>query len=237
MSSSSVRLILFDIDGTLVRGGPALRRWFGEALAEVFGTIGDLEDYSFAGKTDPQIVRELMEAAGISAAQVDDGMPAVRRSYLERLRRGLNPEIMQLLPGVVGLLEALASRSELTVGLLTGNWEAGARHKLATFDLNRFFAFGAFGDGARSRHELPPIALRRAGAIAGNGFRADEALVVGDSRLDIEAARAHGIRSVGVATGYTPASELQDAGADWVLEELTSFEEVTGIFASKSASR
>lgn len=220
------RLLLFDIDGTLLDCGPQVRPWFAQALVEVYGTAGDCERYEFAGRTDPRIVLDLMTAAGIPEEEVRRLLPEIRRVYLDKLERALDPEGMRLLPGVVEILERQAARSDLALALLTGNWEPGARTKLSRFDLNRFFAFGAFGCDGIDRTELPPVALERAEALVGRTFQPEEALIIGDSLWDVACARAHGIPCLAVATGRTPAAALRDAGADWVVEDLPAAAEI-----------
>lgn len=227
---SSLRLVLFDVDGTLVLGSRAIRGWFEEALEEVFGEAGDIDNHSFSGKVDPQIVRELLTGAGVPATEIESGLPHVKRAFLDRLQGNLRPHHMRLLPHVKDLLELLEQRGEVTMGLLTGNWERGARTKLACFDLNRFFSFGAFSDGQRHRGDLPPVALAQAAAVTGQKHRAAETLIVGDSVLDIECAHQHGMKALAVATGYTPLSELQAAAPDWVLPNLGEVHQVHTVF-------
>jgi phosphoglycolate phosphatase-like HAD superfamily hydrolase len=127
---------------------------------------------------------------------------------------------MRLLPGVERLLAGLAARRDLVIGLLTGNWERGARIKLARHALNRYFPFGSFGDERLEREELPPVAWRAAIDATGRRFAPAETLIVGDSRLDVACARAHGIPCLAVATGRTAAAALAAAGADWVVPDL-----------------
>ena len=214
------RLLLFDIDGTLVDCGPQTRPLFAQALVEVFGTAGEVDRYNFAGRTDPRIVLDLMTAAGVPEPEVRRLLPEIRRIYLARLEGALDREGMRLLPGVEELLERQAARPDLALALLTGNWEPGARTKLSRFGLNRFFAFGAFGCDGTDRDELPPVALERAEAQVGRRFRPEEALIIGDSLHDVSCARAHGIPCLAVATGRTPAEALHAAGADWVAGDL-----------------
>lgn len=227
-----MRLVLFDIDGTLLHCGRQVRPLFGAALEEVFGTAGDVHGYSFAGKTDPRIVLDLMTGAGLPADAVRAALPRVRAAFVERLAAGLDPAQMTLLPGVVDLLERLAGDPDVALGLLTGNWRRGAEIKLAPFDLERFFAFGAYGDDGVERSELPPVALERAAAVTGRAFAADDVLIVGDSSEDVACARAHGICCLGVSTGWTAAADLTAAGAAWVAPDLPAAERL-GCFGSR----
>jgi phosphoglycolate phosphatase-like HAD superfamily hydrolase len=226
-----VRLALFDIDGTLIRGGPALRKWFEQSLMDVFGRSGGLDTYDFSGKTDPQIVTELMLGAGLERDDIEASLADFREVYLERLGKNLDAETLKLLPEVVEVLERLQG-SGVELGLLTGNWERGARIKLSCFDLNRFFDFGAFGDGHFDRMGLPPVALENAAAANGKQFTVDETLILGDTRLDVECAQLHGIRSVAIATGWADRSDLESCGATWVLSDLGEAESIEGLFAA-----
>ncbi len=216
------RLILFDIDGTLLRCGPQVRPIFVGALEEIYGTCGSLDGFEFSGKTDPQIVLELQRDAGFTEEEVLSRLPSMRALYAERLERLLMRERMLLLPGVQTLLARLAVRDDVALGLLTGNWRACAQSKLARFDLGSFFAFGAFGDDATSRRDLVPVALERAAAVHGRSFAPLETLIVGDSVRDVDCARASGIASLAVATGFTSHGQLAAAGADWVFADLES---------------
>lgn len=215
-----MRLILFDIDGTLLTCGPQVGPLFLSALEEVFGTRGATDGYSFAGKTDPQIVHDLMSAAGFAADEVTRSLPAVEHLYTSRLEERLDRDRMRLLPGVTEVLARLGGEPHREIGLLTGNWERGARSKLARFDLNRHFPFGAFGNDGIDRSDLPPVALERAAAATGSVYRPEETLIVGDTVHDVACAKAHGMPVLAVATGTTAAAELMAAGADWVVEDL-----------------
>lgn len=215
-------LLLFDIDGTLLDCGPQPRGLFRDALIEVYGTAGDCDAYSFSGRTDSHIVLDLLTRAGVAEAEVLARLSCLRELYLAALDRALDRGQMRLLPGVLDLLERLAPRPDLTLALLTGNWEPGARIKLARVDLNRFFPFGAFGSDATDRDDLPPVALDRAERATGRRFRPEETLIIGDSVYDVACARAHGIPALAVATGRTSAEELHAAGAEWVVADLTA---------------
>lgn len=224
-------LVLFDIDGTLLRCGSQVRSFFGAALAEVFGTTGDLDGYDFAGKTDRRIVFDLATGAGRSTEEATAGLDRMRTAYVRNLDRGLDPRKMTVMPGVPALLARLAVRPGVAVGLLTGNFERGAYVKLSRVGLDRSFAFGAFGDDVVDRNELPPVALARAAAAAGRSFAPADTLIVGDTPLDVACARAHGIPVLAVATGFTPATQLAAAGADWVVPDLEAAATVLPLFA------
>jgi phosphoglycolate phosphatase-like HAD superfamily hydrolase len=213
-------LVLFDVDGTLLHCGDQVRRLLAVTLEEIYGTRGPIEGYDFAGKTDPQIVLELMTAAGLTPTQVWAGMAELRRRFHRRMEDGLRAEAMVLLPGVRELLGRLAGR--LVVGLLTGNWEATARLKLDRLGLDGFFPFGGFGEDGPDRRDLVPAALDRAARFTGRRFAPQEVLVVGDTVHDVTCARAHGLACLAVTIGRTPAATLRQAGARWVTESLAA---------------
>jgi phosphoglycolate phosphatase-like HAD superfamily hydrolase len=225
-------LVLFDIDGTLLRCGAQVRPLFVGALESAFGSYAGLEGYDFGGRTDPRIAFDLVQATGLTEREILPRLPEMRRQYLERLEEGLRRERMRLLPGVVELLERLLRREDITLGLLTGNWSGGAQIKLARFDLNRFFPFGAFGDDAIDRRDLVPVALERAHQLCGTCFSPDRVLVVGDTVRDVDCAQAAGVASLAVATGFTDAEKLREAGADWVFRDLVEAGQEFGWFAA-----
>ena len=148
-----MKLVLFDIDGTLVDCGGQARTAFADALTHVMGATGGLAGYDFSGKLDPRIVVDLLMTMGFSREEAVRRMPDVRAAYLERLERTLQVDKMKLLPGVAELVDALHERDDVALGLLTGNWEQGGRIKIGRFDLNRYFPFGSFGDDAYDRND------------------------------------------------------------------------------------
>lgn len=229
-------LILFDIDGTLLRCGRQVRPLFLDALREVFGVTAELDaaarGYDFSGRTDPEIVLDLLALHGLPRHEVAPRLPAMREAYARRLEAGLRREEMRLLPGVFELLDRLAARRDLAVGLLTGNWRRCAEVKLSRFELWSRFAFGAFGDDAVARRDLVPIALERAARFAGRRFSAAETTVVGDSIRDVDCAHAAGAACVAVATGFTTPESLLAAGAERVFSDLQEAARDVPVFAT-----
>jgi phosphoglycolate phosphatase-like HAD superfamily hydrolase len=217
---SARRLVLFDVDGTLLSSGRRGLAAFSEALRRTFGTDGDLASYRFEGKLDPVIVHELMRAAGIPEAVVAEKREAALSLYLDLLEEALAAEPPALKPGVAELLARVSACPEAVSALLTGNVRRGARIKLTAAGLWNRFRFGVFGDEAWRRVDLGPIALARAQELTGRTFSASETVVVGDARADVECGRAIGARVVAVATGRTTAEELRAAGADTVLPDF-----------------
>lgn len=219
------RLILFDIDGTLVSGGPA-KHAFEAAMIETYGTVGDVASVSFAGKTDPQIARELLRTAGFDRETIDAGFPELWRRYAIHLEERLVERPMLVLPGVFRLLDALAGVEGVGIGLLTGNIHRGAELKLGSAGLWNRFPIGGFGSDHEERDELPAVALERARTHWKVSIGAADAIVVGDTPRDVQCGRASGARTLAVATGTFRSEELREAGADDVLEDLSSTEEV-----------
>ncbi len=224
-------LILFDIDGTLVAGGPA-KDAFHHALLEVYGTAGDIDRHDFAGKTDPQIARELLAGAGVTDAAIDAGLPALFRCYLTELERRLVAAPVVVLPGVPALLDALRGVGDVALGLLTGNVAGGADLKLGSARLREHFDIGSFGSDAEVRDDLPPVALARAAQRWAVEFEPVRVWVVGDTPRDVGCARAHGLRSLGVATGRHPGDVLATAGADHVVDTLVETAAVVELLTS-----
>jgi phosphoglycolate phosphatase-like HAD superfamily hydrolase len=224
------RLILFDIDGTLVSGGPA-KHAFEAAMVETYGTVGDVTGVSFAGKTDPQIARELLSAIGFARETIDAGLDELWERYVEHLGERLHDRPMKVLPGVLELLDALAGLEDVGLGLLTGNIARGAELKLGSAGLWDRFAIGGFGSDHEERDELPAVALDRARVHWSVSIEAADAVVVGDTPRDVGCGRAGGTRTVAVATGSYVVAELAAAGADHVLEDLSSTPEVVTLLA------
>jgi phosphoglycolate phosphatase len=221
---STKRLVLFDIDGTLLSAGPGARTVFASALGEVFGTSGDIAGYAFEGRLDPLIVGDLMRAAGIPEETIAERRERALELYLDRLEAALFEQRPVLKPGVPALLDALEKEPGVVLALLTGNVERGARLKLTAAGLWHRFRFGVWGDDASCREELGPVALRRTRPATGLDFAGPDCVIVGDSRHDVACSLAFGARAVAVGTGRTSLPALKEAGAHVVLADLSSTE-------------
>lgn len=216
--------MLFDIDGTLLSAVGVSASALSEALLAHFGTAGTLEGYDYSGKTDPQIVRELMRAAGQDEAVIEDRMARTLSLYLRLLAERLRPEHVSAKPGVVELVRALALDPRVTLGLLTGNLEPGARLKVEPLGLNGLFPFGAFGSDHEDRHRLPVVAVARALDHTGHRFAGKRVVIVGDSIHDVRCGRSIGVRAVAVATGRTSAETLAAEDPDALLPDCADLE-------------
>lgn len=220
MTTDAPWIVLFDIDGTLVLTGRAGLRGMTAAFTRLYGVTAALEGIPIAGRTDCAIVSDALRSIGREPTAAE--IARLRDAYIDDLRVEIGRPVADpsgVLPGVSGLLDQLSARPDVALGLLTGNFEAGARIKLGHFDLWRRFPFGAFGDDHADRRALVPIALTRA-RDAGVGTHPDRVVVIGDTPLDIECARAHGARAVAVATGPFDVDALRAAGADVVVRTL-----------------
>lgn len=215
------RLVLFDIDGTLLSAGGVSARALEAALVETFGTAGPAAGYDYSGKTDPQIVRELMRGAGFEDAVIEEHRELALERYRGRLAQWIRPEHVRAKPGVHRLLEALEQEPGVELGLLTGNLEPCARLKLEPIGANRFFAFGAFGSDDEDRYHLAAVALARARDATGIAFEGRDAVIVGDSVHDVLCGRGVGVRAVAVATGKTAPPALARAGPDALLADFS----------------
>jgi phosphoglycolate phosphatase-like HAD superfamily hydrolase len=216
------KLVLFDIDGTLVLTGGAGVRAMSRACEELIGHAGALDGIAVAGRTDWIILHDTLARLG---RDLDEQLfTKIRDRYLEYLQY----EILQpgrgvhgLMPGIRELLDDLHARADVFLGLLTGNFEQGARIKLEHFDLWRYFRCGAFGDDAPDRNALVPFAVERARRCGLDQPDPDRIFVVGDTPLDVACARAVGAVPIAVATGTFSVDELRASGADLVFEDLT----------------
>ncbi len=217
-----MKIVLFDIDGTLLWTDGTGRRSMEKALEKVFGFTGD-PSYRYDGKTDRQIAREQMLAAGVDDPSITARMDDVIDEYVAGLYAefATDPEAAKMCAGIPELLDALESNPDVRLGLLTGNIEKGARCKLQAvgIDFDRF-RINAFGCDNADRPELPGIARQRAVELLGTHVKGEQMVIIGDTPADIQCGRSLNVRSIGVATGRYGVSELSTHNPTAVFETL-----------------
>jgi phosphoglycolate phosphatase len=225
-----LKLLLFDIDGTLVRTAGAGRRSMDRAFEMVYGFQDGFQDIEMMGRTDPSILKESLENH-----QIVWNVEEVER-FREIYFRILEEEIdlprpgMRLCPGIQILLDSLVNRTEFILGLLTGNWRTSAYIKLRHFGIDGYFTVGAFADDSALRKDLVPSALGRLKRDRGIEVAMEEVYVIGDTPLDIQCAKPHGVRTVGVATGFHSLEEIASENPDFIFRDFQDTEKVLEIF-------
>ena len=220
------RLVLFDIDGTILLSDGAGRRAILAALTRQYGSCEAWGAVRFDGKTDPQILLELLAAAGhqADAAKIGAHVAELGRDYVTLLRQELAKPGHQttIMPGIPNLLDQVEATQGAILGLLTGNFVEGAGLKLRSggIDPSRF-RVGAYGSDSAHRSELPPIAAQRAAELFGRVPTGHEVVIVGDTPADVACGRSIGARAIAVATGHYSVAELEAAGAVAAFENFS----------------
>lgn len=225
------RILLFDVDLTLVKTLGAGRGALDEALTDLFGIAQPTKGILFDGRTDRAIFTEALERHGLLDGDADAAFWRLANAYLERLPAWLRRTDGVVLPGVHELLDALAA-SHAGVGLATGNIRRGAQTKLGHFGLWKRFVGGGFGDERPVRADVVRAAIDEVAAAIGVDPDPADAIIIGDTPLDAEAARAAGARSLCVATGSYSVAQLEDGGADFVLPDLSDLDAALAILRS-----
>lgn len=216
------KVVLFDIDGTLVLTGGAGMRAMNRACEELLGSREALNGIAVAGRTDWIILHDATAKTGHELT--NHLLGALRDRYVELLREEIQhggQGVKAVMPGVRPLLDALAARDDVFLGLLTGNFEEGARIKLEYFQLWDYFKCGAFGDDAPDRNALVPFALKRARDCGIAEVPPHHVLVVGDTPHDVACARAAGAVPIAVATGSYTVEQMRETGSEIVLDDLS----------------
>jgi len=227
-------LVLFDIDGTLVRTAGAGVRGMNDAFERLHGRSDALRGIAVAGRTDRAILTEVFSRW--DEALTETAVAPLRDAYLAALERELREgggPAFGVLPGVHDALDALDADPGFSLGLLTGNFERGAEIKLEHFDLWRRFRFGAYGDRHTDRRALVPVAVDRARA---DGIEPTHVVVIGDTPLDVDCAHAHGATAVAVATGDYSREELAATGAEIVVDTLEALHPIPAALAALCAA-
>lgn len=216
------KLVLFDIDETILHSDGVGRRAMQSALSTVLGRPIDASGHNMSGKTDPQICFELLRTFGYEDLFIEQQLPVVFSKYLGLLEHEIAQAAgYKLHRGVDELIRLLSNDSRCRLALLTGNIETGARLKLQPFDLNKHFKTGAFGSDAADRLKLPEIAHRRAASeFTDVSFQREDIVVIGDAVNDVLCAKAYGVTSLVTCTGRTPKHELEPLSPDYMFDSL-----------------
>jgi phosphoglycolate phosphatase-like HAD superfamily hydrolase len=235
--SADLRVLLWDIDGTLLRSerAEAFKDYTIPVLEGVFGTAGRLREMKVSGMTDLQIVVEALRDEGFTPEQIRGRVRDLRERYMQELERytGNGQQLFYLLPGARETLEAVANHPRYRSALLTGNIEPAARLKMKLVGLSHFFALpGAFGDDSHDRRDLPALAQERINRHLGLSLGPTQFIVIGDTPNDIACARHFGARAVGVGTGRMYGLDaLLPCKPDALLPDLSDTELVLRTFA------
>ncbi len=221
-------ILLFDIDGTLVRTGGAGKAAMETALRSEFAFSELLDVVPYSGRTDRAIGRDLLTVHGIEPTPANQGR--LQAAYLANLPDCLRTHGGNVCPGIAELLSHLHPKPEVLLGLLTGNVRAGARHKLGHFGLWDYFVCGGFGDEHFERDDVARLAIAEVRAHLGRELDAGDVWVIGDTPLDVQCGRAVGARVVAVASGWHSAEELARYGPDHLLTDLSSPDELLRVW-------
>jgi len=214
-----MQVCLFDIDGTLLASGGAGKAAMETALVTEFGVTDVNHDVPFSGRTDRAIGRDLLRVHGLEPSE--ENWQRFLVTYLGHLPSHLSTHNGRVLPGIASLLECLAQRGDVAVGLLTGNVREGARLKLSHYALYHHFSFGGFGDHHWERNDVAREALAVVRTELGEAVAPERIWVIGDTPLDVECARCIGARVAAVGTGWHSMEELEAARPDLLVTDLT----------------
>lgn len=220
----SKKLILFDIDGTLLLSKGIGREAKRRAMIDHFGETGDIANHVFGGKTDWFTLVELLEPHGKTSDDIGRELAVFEGKMAQHMRNLMHEYVADPIPHAMELVECLLERDDVVLGLVTGNMEKTARVKLemAGYDPD-WFAVGAFGHESPNRDDLPRLAIQRAEALTGQTFEQNQVIVIGDTAADIQAARAVEATSVAVCTGYVHRDKLICCDPDYLLADLSTF--------------
>lgn len=223
------KLLLFDIDGTLLTSGGAGERALRLAFRDRFGIDDDLSSIEIAGRTDSGIVRQMLTAHRLPTTP--ENIAAFLDGYLHHLAQEIPRTPGRLLPGILPLLDALQPRADIVLALLTGNLARGAEIKLRHYGVWHYFEFGAFADDHHDRNQLGPFAQARAREQRGLEFPPERIFVLGDTPHDIACARAIGAKTIAIATGKFSRPELAEHAPDFLFDDLADLDAVLAAIA------
>lgn len=225
-----MKLLLFDIDGTLIRTAGAGKVSMERSFEQVFGIKNGFDNIQMMGRTDPSI---LMEALSGHRLEWDEKkVDLFREIYFDLLEDEIQipRQGKRICPGIDSLLKTLSEKSDFVLGLLTGNWRQSALIKLGFFHIDHYFTIGAFADDSSNREELVPIVIERFQAEYKIQIDKQNVYVIGDTPLDIQCAKPHGVKTVAVATGFHSIQDLAIEKPDYLFHHFEHTEKVLHAF-------
>lgn len=218
MNTLPHRVVLFDIDGTLIRSQGAGKKAIAQTLQHDFSVDAPDVEVSFAGRTDLSLMKEIFARNSLPISHED--LQRFFASYVKNLPACLEESRGEVIAGVMPLLEHLQHDEEIILGLLTGNIRAGALAKLEHFKLATYFKFGGFGDNQEERAEIAKEGVRELEAAVAMRVNPQKVLVIGDTPFDVQCAHAIGARSLAVCSGYSTREEIEAAKPMYIMEDL-----------------
>lgn len=230
-----MRLLLFDIDGTLLRSHGAGRKAMQAALEELYGSAGPIDSYPMSGKVDSQIISDLLTAMGISPSEIRHRLPEIYAKIADKGQSIFWQNDIAPCPGIESLIPKLRQRPDVILGLLTGNSSMTAPLKLKAAGINpSHFRVCAYGSDANSRNELPFVAYERANKLTGKSVDGKNTVIIGDTPADILCAKAGSATAVAVASGWHSATTLEQYQPDHLFNDFRDTAHVLQILTNES---
>lgn len=227
MNNFFKKLILFDIDGTLLASGRGAIASLKQAINQHVGKIPEIGYSDTAGKTDRLIMRDLLRQLSIPEEQIPEKVDAILSTYLEILPALYNADHdARLFPNALDFVTNLSQRKDCVLGLITGNVEKGARIKLQPFDLNKYFSFGAFGSDAMFRSYLPSIAVYRASKLYNKEFVGEDIIIIGDTADDVTCGKSLGVRAIAVVRREENRQSIEAQNPYYVCTGFEEYEKI-----------
>ena len=220
------KVILFDIDGTLLKCNGAGKESLIQATKEIFNISGSMVEINFQGKTDLWILSQSLLNHGVTKKEIENNLQNLKNKYFSYLKINLKKSNPVLLEGVNDLLEILHNHEQIHLGLLTGNFKESAYIKTGHFNIDHYFQTGAFGDDNENRNNLPAVAKKRFENSINETLSFNDLYIIGDTIFDIECAKNANAKSVAVCTGWTAKDELQAENPDLLIENFSNIEKL-----------